>query len=506
MIKRIISLERNIISSLENSRIPFIYFIFTFLFAATLRNFLEIFSSKASMQFEVFTHYYLSYAALAMTLILLFYILTRTDILKIAKIILPSFIIIILAPLLDLILSLGKGHIITYLLPGKHNNLILRYFTFFGNFTGMGITPGMKIEIAIILLASFTYFYIKNSKLIKSFLFTILTYTLIFGYCASPFLMKKILEIMGLEYESSNLLFINFYLLFIFLIGVILMYLKYKNFFKIIIKDVRPFRLLHFELMFALGLILGINYSVFNLTAANIFHFIFIPISIAFAWVHCVISNNIEDYNIDKISNRERPLIKYKINTALYRKISWFLLLVSLIYAIAVNYQTFFIILLFAGNYFLYSMYPLRLKRVLLLSKLLISFNSLILVILGFITVSALIHDFPKIIIAIFLIGLTSIINFIDIKDYKGDKKAGIKTLPVVLGLKKGKFAIGIFFILAYLSICFIIREIYIVVSFFLLGIIQFFLINKRNYKESDIFFIYLVSITILFFYLLSSP
>lgn len=506
---KVIKKVKQIICSLENSKIPFIYFILTFFFATTLRNFLESLLDHTQISLFAYLHYYLSYIALAMSLILLFRIITKTDILKIAKVILPSFIILNLVPILDSILSLGKGYQISYINPLNNPNLVLRFFTFFGDFSGSGITPGMRIEIAIALLGSFIYFYSKNQNLIKSLFYSILTYALIFSYLAIPSLLYFFAEYTSkLLPLAQEIFFLNptdLYLFIIFFIGVFLAYLTNKRFFEIIIRDIRPFRLAHYELMFFLGLILGIKYgSIFRFNKTFI---IFIPISIALAWLFSVITNNIEDYEIDKISNKKRPLINNKINPEAYKKLKWPLLFAALIYAGGVNFTAFFIILLFIGNYFLYSIPPLRLKRITFFSKLIISINSLILVILGFmlITNSELhkLNEFPNEIYPIFLIFFTAATNFIDIKDYNGDKKVGIKTLPVVLGLEKSKFIIGLFFVLAYLSVYLIIDNVYLVPILLTFGIAQFYLINKKNYKEKYVFSVYLVSLIILLIYLI---
>jgi len=312
--KAFINLFNQTIYSLENSKAPFIYFVFTFFFAVTLRNFLEMFSSYFPLDPLDFIHTYLSYVSLAMILILLLCLFTRTDILKIAKTVLPSFIILNSVPILDLILSKGKGYEITYLFPGIHNNLILRFFTFFGDFPGMGITPGMRIEIGLGLVGSFIYFYFKNLKLIKSLFFTILVYVCIFSYTALPFFITGTLKLIKLKPVSSDLLFINFYLFIIFLTGTLLIYVTKRKYFQIIIKDLMPLRILHYELLFLLGLILGMKYKFFTIDCINIFYFIFVPISIAFAWLFSVIINNIEDCEIDKVSNKERPFVKSEIN------------------------------------------------------------------------------------------------------------------------------------------------------------------------------------------------
>ena len=91
-------------------------------------------------------------------MILLVKLITKENVRKIAQVILSCYAIIILPPILDLILSGGKGYYMTYLFPGIHNDLLQRLVTFGGNFSGEGITPGMRIEGLIIFIASFFLF------------------------------------------------------------------------------------------------------------------------------------------------------------------------------------------------------------------------------------------------------------------------------------------------------------------------------------------------------------
>jgi len=496
---------KKIIDSLENSKAPFIYFILTFLFVISLRNFIEIFSDTDTSQIslEQFFHYDITYISLAMLLILIFYIATKKDIFKIIRVITTSFVILNLAPILDLILSLGKGFNMAYILPEYHSNLIIRFFTFFGNFPKLGITPGIKIEVALVLVGSFVYFYISNHKLFKSLFYTLVTYTTIFFYLAAPFLVKWLLELFGLTYKYSDITMRNFFLTLIIIIGILLVYLTNRKYFWLIVEDIRPFRLIHLEMMLFMGFIIGIGKVEYILNETNLFTFVFIPVSIASAWIYSVITNNITDYEIDRVSNKNRPLIDFKISKETYQKSSWVFLFIALFCSLMVSSKAFFMVLLFIGNYFLYSMPPLRLKRIPLFSKMVIAFNSLILVMLGFIISTGKLEGFPVILIAFFLIGFTLVINFIDIKDYEGDKKAGIKTLPVILGLKKSKFIIGLFFLLTNLAVYFLINKLYLIPVFFIFGITEFLLINRKNYNEKPVFFVYLLSLFFVLIYLI---
>ena len=124
---------RKIINSLENSKAPSIYFILTFIFVISLRNFIEIFSDSDTSQisFAEFFHYDMSYIALAMVVVIFLYFFIKKDVLKIIRVVLTSFLILLIVPVIDIIWSFGKGLNMAYMLPGYHSNIMQRFFTFF---------------------------------------------------------------------------------------------------------------------------------------------------------------------------------------------------------------------------------------------------------------------------------------------------------------------------------------------------------------------------------------
>ncbi len=503
MIKKILILGERIITKLETNEVPFFYFILTFFFVITLRNFLETFSDKSPIFFEFFFHYYIAYITLALALIILFYLITREDIKKISQVILPSFLVLALAPIIDLILSWGKGYDMAYLLPEYHGSLLLRFITFFGSFDGKGITPGIRIEIVLILLACFIYFFIKKRDGIKAIISTFLTYSVIFIFGAAPYVVKNFLNVLNIEYKPSSTLISNFFLLLIFIFTIWIFYLYNKRYFINVLKDIRIFRFLHFELMFILGIVLAKVYSSgsVELNSSTLFQIPFIMIAILFAGLFSIFTNNLTDHDIDKISNKDRPTVSNAIPIKDYKQLSWIFLILAVLYSSNVNFETLFLMLLFIGNYFLYSMPPLRLKRVPFFSKIFVSLDSLILVMIGYFLIAGNLN-IPGNIIAFFLIGFTAVFNFIDIKDYYGDKQENIKTLPVILGLKRSKILIGLFFLILYPCVYFLLKQTYLLIPLTIFGIIQFFLVIKKSYSEKPIFIVYLISIFALIGYL----
>lgn len=517
---QLISFIKSKIDFLENSKVPITYFAAGFLFIIILRCFLEIFSSHSRFELIQVCHYILFYISIALSFVLLFKLVVRIELEKIFRVILPAFLIILLPPVIDLIICQGKKCIMTYLLPSPihSNDLLYRFFTLGGEYKIIGgITPGIKIELIMIVIGSFFYFLIKNKNIIKSLFFSFLVYGIIFIYLITPIWLNYFLKIFGKSFNYNfDIDLVNLYFLLIILLSSILFYLYNKNYFKAIIRDLRILRLLHFWLMVILGIVIGNAYAdkigvEFNLSNFVPFPLITVLVVILLSWLYSVITNNIEDKKIDEISNSTRPLVAKAVPLDVYKKLAVAVLIFIITSSLAIGFEVFFIMLIFIGNYFLYSSPPFRLKRITLFSKLIISFNSLILIILGYILahvyidgidISQIIRSFPSSLIFYILVFFTLAINFIDIKDYEGDKAAGIKTLPVILGLKKSKIIIGLFFLSAYIAAYFFFNF----PSFFLyvliiLGIVQFLLINRQKYSEKPIFIVYLITLlTVIFF------
>jgi homogentisate phytyltransferase/homogentisate geranylgeranyltransferase len=508
-VQGILQMANRVISGIEDTRVPFVCFVFTFLFAVTIRNFLEPFSTHDIISSVRYTHYYLFHILLASTLIVLLRIATQSPLKKVARVVLVSYIIVIIPPLLDLLITRGAGLWETYLVPGAHSQLLLRFFTFFGEFKDLGVTFGQRVEIGLALVGCFLYVCAKRRSLIRGIWYTFLAYAIIFCYFITPFIFKVITELIGFVYVYSDKLFINFYCVISILVGIVLAILANRQYFLIILRDMRLLRVLYFLSIFAVGIALGLSAAAFGITLDKVFHFIFIAFSIVCAFMYSVITNNFADYEIDKISNPGRPLFNATINIEVYQRLAWLFLGLALFYAAIVNFTTLFLMALFIGNYYLYSIPPIRFKRVPFFSKLAISINALALTMLGFFTITGQVYgvpsiQYPSIIFPIYLIGFTAMANVIDIKDYLGDKQSGIKTLPVILGLSRAKIVIGLFFVLTYGALYFVVQYLGAPLYWFFiimgLGIVQFILINWRRYIESAVFVVMLVTIWLLIY------
>jgi 4-hydroxybenzoate polyprenyltransferase len=147
-----------------------------------------------------------------------------------------------------------------------------------------------------------------------------------------------------------------------------------------------------------------------------------------------LITNNIEDLEADRISNPHRPLVQGRVGPRAYLWAGICSECVALALAFAADVRMGWGIFAISAGYYVYSCRPLRLKRVPILSKALIGFNSLSVAVCGYALAGGNWLEFPLSWLFFILIPLSLAANFVDLKDTAGDRAQGVATLPVLLG------------------------------------------------------------------------
>jgi len=155
--------------------------------------------------------------------------------------------------------------------------------------------------------------------------------------------------------------------------GLAISYLEYREYLLVILRDIRLSRLIYYFSIFAMGVAIAMRESRFDFSASTLINLISACLGIFFVALYSIFMNNIADYDIDLISNPDRPLARKSIEIGLYKKLAVFFLFLALFYSMLVSFTVFLLTLLFMGNYFIYSMPPLRLKRITFFSKSIIS-------------------------------------------------------------------------------------------------------------------------------------
>jgi len=494
------------IQYVEHCHVPFYYYIITFIAAVTLRIFLELMVVQNDTRIFWHTpiHFVLFYASLMLHIILLLLLITKEKIEKISRVVMTGFIVTATVPLTDLLFQLVWQYEISYLymVPEKTKNIWTNYLLFFGDHKGA--TPGMRLEILAAMAGAGLYAYVKTASKLRGIAAAFLTYSLIFWvYGAIIFLIVGMERLAGLPYDTSYKVMIQVFLFMSFHSMLLAAYYYNPQYFKAILQDFRLTRILHYELMVLFGMAIG--YSSAGAAVVGLSHlieFYFIVVAVMCACIFSAITNNLADISIDRITNPDRPSVTESIPQDIYERTGYILLSLSMIYSLAVGYLTMFLMACFVGNYFLYSMPPLRLKRVPVFSKALIALNCLIMMLVGYNFAGKQIPLFPPALAAFVLVLFTVCINFIDIKDYVGDKAEGIKTLPVLMGLERSKLLIGAFFLAGYAVTPFFLKLPGLYFPSILCGVAICYLIMRKNYREWPVFSVYLASGVYLLVYL----
>ncbi len=535
----------SIFQKIEHIKVSVHVWILSILSIIFFRGFLENFSNttKGSIKFaslsSIFLDFPLFYLAGLLIFILIFYFLSdksNKNIVKISKVFCFGLVLIWIAPITDLILTGGKGELIKYMKfdPGNPMNSLLFIFT-----KPRGISNGTRIEIIFILVSSSLYFYLVNKKIIRTFIYIFVNYLVIFSLYIAPNLIlilsnylktgelssisnpyysditsfKKILLAIS---QTSNFFTLDILRSYIFdtlasWISIINAFIAFniwfflynKKKFVSFWKNARWERIVYYLIWISVGFLLTAKLNIYhwNWTLLNIINLTVLIISLISSWLLQVNINDIEDKNIDTISNQNRPLINKSLTISDLKIYNFFLLLIIIFSSITLGYEIFSLIVIWNCAYFIYSSPPLRLKQYPIISNLIIGSNGTIAIFIGIILSSGEIY-YSKI-TNIFILTIILIISLIsgvkDIKDIKGDKAENIKTIPVIFGEKRGKIIISIFVVLALILTSLSLGPSQLLIVSIIFGITAAYFINKQNYKEIYMFALFFIYILVLF-------
>lgn len=298
------------------------------------------------------------------------------------------------------------------------------------------------------------------------------------------------------------------FFLFLFIISLFFVFFLFnRKKFIVVVSNMRPFRSIHYCGLTLFGVFVGYMILRDTSTCSLAHPSTFIPIagiiiSMFFAFQSAVTLNDVFDVQSDKISNPNRPLIRKQLTKTEMKYLSLFYMSISLLLAISINPSTFALILCSLTLSLIYSVPPIRLKRFFPVSSFILALAALISILLGysiFVNWNGLL-SFPRAIVFFVLIIFTLAVNIKDIKDSSGDKKTGVKTLPVLIGNHKSRIAIGLFVLISYILIVIFLKKPILFIPAILFGIISMVIIVKKRLSEKPVFVLYFLFTLILAF------
>lgn len=447
--------------------------------------------------------------------------LVKTSFSSISNVLLWGYLIILTPPIVDHIISKGKGFWSFYKFDGI-TGLIQRFFTLFGDKPEIGITYGVRFEVVAVVFLIFIYSFIKLKKISKSLAVAALSYLILFVLGTFPSYVtiltkgfsKGFLNVGEIDIAQMFLVPFNIFsrdildvtnsfnlkmsiiysILFsvIILIGIFIYQRK-----KLIsfLENIRLPQVIYHAGLVSCGLGLGIilnsdtqkiNASIFNyFNLFNALGFLVLVESVIMAWLASVIINDFIDIKIDRKTNASRPLICSSITEKEYCGIGIILFLFSLFFSAIISVKIMLLLVAYQAVAWLYSSWPMRLKRFAFISTFVSGIASLLIFFSGYILVSdgKSIAEIPASIMMLLVIGYTLSLPIKDFKDIEGDKEDGVFTIPVIFGEYWGKIIVGSGVFLSFLLSVVFLRESSLFWWALIFGGISFWLIVKMSAK-----------------------
>ncbi len=507
---------------LEETPISFGLWIATFFGIVVVRDFLESalsFQSVSLMNAFHLLHFPIFFLSLFLSIILLLHFFSRECVLKISRMAIFFFPVILLPIFVDFLLQCVRPQSVLYVYVEK--DLWWHFLNFFYFLVDNPSIPyGIRTEIAFIIITSFIYIYVKKKNCLRAALGSFCIYCACFLAISLPAIIGKIHGVLAFHVPALNLgnvtMLLNSIhsdmalrlvsitqLIFLSLfLGI--WYWRYDaQKFQALLLNIRITRCVHYFLLMIFGLLVHrffyidtqINTSIIRLSGAFL--------SLFFAFQFSIVTNDIIDIKIDRISNRDRPLVRQIFSLSEYWVISFVYFSLSLLFAFQTSDAVFMLVIVFIVFYFLYSIPPLHLKRFLFGSCIVIGAEALIAVLIGYVLRQSnpvTLHvPFPEIFFGIFLVFFLSS-SVKDLKDVSGDQNVGIMTLPILFGKDKANHVVGILALLGYVllpislyRVFSILTFVFVLVTSLFVGGVNFFYMKKGKVEEDAIFVLYFI-------------
>lgn len=406
----------------------------------------------------------------------------------IANIAFRIFPLIILPPLIDhYIFDRIEGYAYATL-----NNFIYNIFTLSWYRGDASIGISIEITLAVICIGSYVY-YQKKSILIS--IFSIFISALVITVLSTP----EIFFGRGKGDIEPDYFLPLYYFYPLMMIACALYWIYRRENFLNIVNNLRPVR----SGVFIVTVIAGFfsNYSnelskvlwspvyLCNLSSA--------VISILFVWWCSVIINDIYDFDIDQLTNPDRPLVTGIISKKEYQFISIIFAFFALSFSINISWKVGALVstsLLFAV---MYSVPPIRIRKHLLLGNILIGISLVISFMVGSLISNPLwIGTSTQHLIFYLLIALFGTVMTLskDLKDIESDKKYSVKTFYTIFGKKTGKQITLVLIGVLYILPAILLHNFPLLIISSLLALVGCYLF----YKKEDERFVYIIAACIM--------
>ena len=508
-IQKMLRSAENMVSAIENSPLRLRDFTLAFLSIILVRLLIEAgtnsFSSEpVSYMFYEFSHTFLFFLFAFLVFLPVVRLAGAKSLESATSLLLFGFLIIWTPPIIDK-LMFGNEPFWSFYELDSLRGMLSQFFTFFDDTPRIGITYGVRTEVAVMSVVLGLYALLKSRKVLRAAGITLLAYTVFFilgtfpSWVAIPVLgfEKGILsvtefDIAGYMLSPENIfgtsvsdprmalgakMSIVYALLSVLAVGALLFRSSKKTFFSLLRNTRFPQAIWHGGLLLLGGglaiIFAGVrpDFSFFEILSI-----LLLIAGIESAWIASVVGNDLADRSIDEKTNPLRPIPTGDIRPGLYAEIGALFFLASLLFSAIVSFKAMLLLLAYQGIAWVYSMPPLRLKRIPVIATVLAAMAGMAILLSGF-SVSAPeadIRSVPLSILFFLFVAYAATLPLKDFKDIEGDRADGVLTIPVLFGAERSRIIIGSALFLCYMASPVVLHEAKLIVPSILFGSLSF--------------------------------
>ena len=483
-LQRLRVLLRRVIAAGEAVEAYWLLWIFGILSFMLMRDYLENFSVGLEQIYNPLTRieYALFWVPIPLAMSLLLFLLSGERLSRTSRLIVLFWPVTLLPPIVDFIASRGKGIATDYIF----NDLSREYLGFMNISSIAGpATLGIKLEILVVCALLFIYVLLKSRSLLRAALTPLFGYSLIFFFFVTPKLVS-LLTGRKLFVGHFNLYMILTHLALFVAFGMVWLVVYYRQegslpwtrssqppsslsqglptaghrrgagVLRAVASNLRLSRILHYALLTCGGFLLALLFLQEGPTGSQLLHLALLLLGVSCAWLFAVFLNDIFDVETDRISESSRPLVSGSLSARQHSVLSGISFILAMLFSLLAGYAAWSFVLFFVVVYsFIYSAPPYRLRRFLLLPNVLIGLASAAAMLAGFSIIYGehALRIFPRDVLLMVVLAYTLSSTVKDLKDLKGDKLAGIRTLFTLLGELWGRFVCGLLLFTSYLLV-----------------------------------------------------
>lgn len=377
-------------------------------------------------------HWPLFYFNIFISISLILWFFTGEKIQNTTKAVFAFSFLVLIVPIADFF---AYGINVSRIYPMSISEIAAQLFSLFGLLPGSVLTLGQGIAFwsAEILIAAYVLTKTNNWKkafgAMASFCFAGLFFS------AVPFFASSLLGL-GNAYSYAAMMYgTASFLILAFLFGILWLFAYDKKLLKKIVLESAPSRAAHYVGLALIGWLYGFSIAQNFTTLLCLFFSLF---SVFAAFEGCLLCNNIYDRHLKKEARK-------------YWNLCFGLFAFSIVSAYLAGMLVLAVMATSILIGILYSLPPVRLKRLGFLNNAVIGLLSALVFFAGFLAQNPNLSEMPLNALAAVFVTFSLAANVKDLKDYEDDKREGIKTLPVLLGRERGLELIAMLTSIAFL-------------------------------------------------------